>query len=214
MGASAAINLSYVGQGPSGGGQIIADQTSGPKSKSLYGYGTLVAGSDATTATVNFIDGTQSLGKQVVLSLQSVDAPITYQGTANTAFYHSVFADSQLTVGQSLTIAGFTNAGNNVTATVTFVLNDRFGVTNSGSVAETNPAATAVWTIGGVPVWITAFYAGNSAGASTTADALFASGTNRFTASAVSATKWVLNYPTVTTSGVTINFGCVVAFSA
>ena len=214
MGASAAITLSYIGQGPSGQGQIIADQTSGPKSKTLYGYGTLVSGSDATTATVNFIDGTQTLGTTIVLPLQSVEAAQTYKGAVNTALYHSVGADSALAVGDTVVIAGFGTAANNQTAAVVTVVEaNRFGVVNSTAVAETNPAATASDSKGGTPVWVQVFYSGVS-GSSTTADALFQSGTNKFTASAVSNKTFLLNYPTVTTAGVTINFGCVIAFSS
>ena len=215
MGASAAINLSYVGQGPSGGGQIIADQTSGPKAKTLYGYGTLVSGSDATTAQVNWIDGTQSMGQTIVLPVQSVEAAQTYKGVANTALYHSVFADGALTTADSVIIAGFTTAANNqaTAQAVTFVENNRFGIANSTAVAETNPAATATLNRGGTPIWVQTFYSGISAG-STTADALFVLGTNHFQPSLVDSKKFVLNYPTVTTSGVTINFGVVVAFSS
>ena len=213
MGASAAINLSYVGQGPSGGGQIIADQTSGPKSKSLYAYGQLVSGSDATTATVNFIDGTQSLGQVIVTSLQSVAAPVTLNGVANQAFYAGNKGASAFQVGQSAVIAGFATSANNVTATVNVVTATGFYVTNASSVAETNPAATASVTVGGVPIFVNVFYSGISAG-STTADALFVLGTNHFQASLVDSKKFVLNYPTVTTSGVAINFGAVIAFSS
>ena len=48
--ATTSINLSYIGQGPSAGGQNIADQTSGPKAKTLYGYGALVATSGTWTS--------------------------------------------------------------------------------------------------------------------------------------------------------------------
>jgi hypothetical protein len=128
MGASAAVNLSYIGQGPSASGQIIADSTSGPKAKTLYGYGTIVSGSDAVSVVVNFIDGTSTLAK--------------------------------------------------------------------------------------TPVWVNLFYAGNSSDSSTAA-ALFQSGTNKLSLGAISgASSFVVNYPTVTTSGVSISFGAVIAFSS
>lgn len=216
MGASAAINLKYVGNGPSGGSQTISDITGGPKAKTLYGYGTLVSGSDATTAPVNFIDGVQKLGKPLLLSLQSVEAPATYQGVANIAWYHSVQADSQFAVGDKPIIAGFTNSGNNLAAgsevAISFVRADAIGIVNASSVAETNPAATASLNKGGVPVWVEVFPSGIAG--SSTADALFVLGTNHFQASLVTNTGFVLNYPTVTTSGVTINFGAVIAFSS
>lgn len=214
MGASAAVNLSYLGNGPSGGGQIIADQTSGPKAKTLYAVGTLLSGNDATTAAVNFIDGTQSLGKQVLLQLQSVDAPVTYQGTANVAFYHSTGADSQLAVGTSVTIAGFTTSANNVTASVLFVTASSFGVSNASSAAEVNPAATATWTVGGIPAFVNVFL---SPGGIDSAAAVLLIGAKPMYASAITAKGFTLNYATITTSGTAgapITFGCVIAFSA
>ena len=215
MGASASINLKYVGQGPSGGGQIIADQTSGPKAKTLYAYGTLVSGSNATTAPVNFIDGVQSLGKTFVLPLWKVAVNAT---TSTYADYYSVGADSQIAVGDTVAVAGFTNSGNNVTnLSVSKVFGDHFTASNSGVVAETNPAATASDTQGGLPVWVDVFYAGNPGGLdSSTAAALFAMGgtAGYLEPSSVTTTGFTLNYPTVTTSGVTIQFGAVIAFSS
>lgn len=205
--------LSYIGSGPTGGGQIINSGLGGPLSKQLWGVATIINDTTAsgTTCPIGYIDGTQSLGKQVVLQLQSVDAPVTYLGTANTAMYHSVGADSQLTVGQSVIIAGFTTSANNVTATVTFVLNDRFGVTNASSVAEINPAGTAKWTIGGTPFLVQCYLAqgtGDSAAAVTlaAAKALFAT--------TVTDTGFVLNFPTLTTAAAQITVGCVLNFSA
>src|SRR5208337_883694 len=149
------FNLSYIGNGPTGSGQIISDATPGPKSKTLYGYGVLKAatstGTTITSSNVGWIDGVQTLGKTIVLQVQSVDAPITYLGTANVAFYHSVQGDGQVAVGDSVTIAGFATVANNTTATVLYVITGAIGVSNSSSVAETNPAATLVLTKGGVP---------------------------------------------------------------
>lgn len=65
--AQAVVNLKYIGQGPSGSGQVFAGNDPGPASKTLYAYGTLVASSGTfcteTAATVNFIDGTATLPK-------------------------------------------------------------------------------------------------------------------------------------------------------
>ena len=212
MGASAAITLSYIGNGATAGGQAIADQTSGPKAKTLYAYGTLVSGSDATTAAVNFIDGTQGFGQTVRLSVQSVAAPVTLAGVANQAFYASVSGVNSLATGQSVTISGFATSANNVTATVNTLTSTGFYVTNSSAVAETNAAGTAVQTKSGIPAWVNVFYSAKSTDSSTAAG-VFATGTNHFQASAVTATGFTLNYPTVTTSGVTIGFGAVIAFS-
>lgn len=128
MAASAAVNLSYIGNGPTASNQVISDGTPGAKGKSLYAYGTIVSGSDATGVVVNFIDGTSVLKA--------------------------------------------------------------------------------------VPVWVNLFYAGNSADSSTAA-ALFAAGTNKLSLAKVNgASTFTVNYPTVTTSGVTISFGAVIAFSS
>jgi len=55
-----AVNLSYVGQGPTGNGQTIADQRSGPIAKQLVGFGTATLDGSLTTFDVNFIDGTKT----------------------------------------------------------------------------------------------------------------------------------------------------------
>lgn len=215
MSLGPAINLSYVGVGPTGIGQIVADQTSGPKSKTLYGFGVLTNGNTTTAATqqaVGFIDGIQSLGKTVVLQFQSVAAPVTYQGTANTALYSSTQADSQLAVGQSIVIAGFTNAGNNGTFTITFITASSIGVTNSSAVAETNPAATGSVSVGGVPVFVDVFVAGNSADTAAAVAAALAS--PGIFASAVSNTGFTLNYSAFATTAQTVHFGAVIAFSS
>lgn len=123
MGASAAVNLSYIGTGPAKSGQVIADNEGGAKAKTLYGYGTIVSGSDATTVTVNFIDGTETL-----------------------------------------------------------------------------PA---------VPALVSVFRRGDS-GDSATASII---NTIALLPSAVDNTKFVVNYPTVTTSGVKLSFGAIIAFS-
>src|SRR5208282_3409776 len=123
MTAAPSLNLSYIGDGPTGSNQTIYDGTPGPKSKTLYAYGVATNGNTTTAANaapVGYIDGVQTLGKTIVLQLQSVDAPITYLGTANTAFYHSVQGCGQIKVGDSITTAGFTNGGNNATNTVTY----------------------------------------------------------------------------------------------
>jgi len=211
--AAPSLNLSYVGVGPSGIGQTVADLTAGPKSKTLYAYGVATNGNTTTAANaapVGYIDGVQSLGKTVVLQFQSVDAPVTYQGTANTAFYHSTQADSQLAVGQSITTAGFTNSGNNATNTITFILADRIGVTNASAVAEVNPAGTGSVSVGGVPISVDVFISGNSA--DTAADLAVASAA--FFPSAVSNTGFTLNWAALATTARTIHFGAVIAFSS
>ena len=209
MGASALIKLSYLGNGPSGSGQIISDATPGPKSKTLYGYGTLISGSDATTAAVGFVDGVATLGQTIVIPIWQVDAS---DGT--NSVYHSVGADSSLGNGDLVTVLGCSVAANNVTAAVVSnVGSDRFSAVNASGTAETGlTQASAKVNRGGIPAWVNVFYAAASTDSSTAAG-VFATGAGHFQASAVTATGFTLNYPTVTTSGVTINFGCVIAFS-
>lgn len=211
--AAPSLNLSYVGNGPTGGNQIIADLTGGPKAKTLYGYGVAANGNTTTAANsapVGFIDGVQSLGKQVILQLQSVDAPITYLGTANTAFYHSVQGDGQVKIGDSVVIAGFTNSGNNGTFTVTYVITGAVGVTNSGSIAEVNPAGSLSDVTAATPVWVDVFIAGNS---SDTAAVLAVAAGDLF-ASNVTNTGFTLNWAALATTAQTFHFGAIIAFSS
>lgn len=216
------INLTYIGQpGTSaGGGQIIADQTSGPKAKTLYAYGNLVASSGTWysytgTVAVNFIDGVQTFGKQIILQLQSVTAPATINGTANQAIYSSTGGDGQIKVNDSVVIAGFTNSGNNGTFTVNAVSSTGIQVTNSSSVAETNPAGTLSDVQGGIPVWVQLFYAGNSAD-SATAAANFETGAwvvrPAFDIQATSFQTYLNT--SLGTTGVSVTLGAVIAFSS
>lgn len=213
MGASAAVNLSYIGAGPTAGQQIIADVNSGPRGKTLYGYGTIVSGSDATTVRVNYIDGVQTLGSAFTIGLTRVAVNAT---TSTYADYYSNGPVSRMRVGDTVGVVGFTNSGNNVTnLAVSQVFTDHFSASNSGVVAETNNAATVTDATAATPTWVNLFYAGNPADSSTAA-ALFAkAGTaGYFGISNVNSTGFTVNYPTVTTSGVTISFGAVLAFSS
>lgn len=215
--ANPIVNLTYIGQpgASAAGGQVIADQTSGPKAKTLYAYGTLVASSSTfsttTAATVNFIDGVQTFGVTSVLALQSVTAPATINGTANTAIYSTVYGVNKIHVGDSVVIAGFTNSGNNGTFTVTEVTSSGFYVVNSSSVAETNPAATVSDTQNAIPAWVDVFYAGSN-GDSAAAAAIMATATVAPTG--VVATSFQLHYPSLATTGATVTIGAIIAFSS
>ena len=215
------INLSYIGQ-PSTpqGGMVVADQTSGPKAKTLYAYGNLVASSGSWysytgTVAVNFIDGVQTFGKTVVLQIQSVTNPVTINGTANQVIYSSVFGDNQVLVGDSVTIAGFTNSGNNGTFTVNVVTSTGIQVTNSSAVAETNPAATLSDVLNAVPVWVNLFYAGNSNDSSTAA-ANFETGSWVIRpAYDIQGTSFQTYLNTsLGTTGVSVRLGAIIAFSS
>lgn len=210
--AAPAITLSYIGQ-PSvpGGGQIIADQTSGPKAKTLYAYGVATNGNTTTganSAPVYFIDGVQSFGKTVVLPIQKV--VIDTSVFTNGADYYSVGGTGQVKVGDSVTIAGFTNSGNNLTTTVAAVTSSYITVTNSGAVTETNPAASLTDVVAAVPISVDAFISGSNA--DTAADLAVASAA--FFPSGLSATGFTLNWAALATTARTIHFGAIIAFSS
>jgi len=216
--AAPSLNLSYIGQGPTAGGQVIADQTSAPKSKTLYGYGIAANGNTtaaANAAPVGFIDGVQSLAKTLVLSIQSCGAATTApDGTAHCVPYYSVQGCGQVAVGDTVTVAGFANANNNistaaavhgVTSSAIYVYNANY----ASVTAETNPAATLTDTTGGVPIAVNVFVSGNSAD---TAAVLAAA--NPVWASTVTSTGFILNWTALTTTAQTFHFGAVIEFSS
>jgi hypothetical protein len=213
MTAAPSLNLSYIGNGPTGANQSIAQGTSGPVAKTLYAYGVATNGNTTTAANaapVGFIDGVQSLGKTIVLQFQSVGAPASYQGTANQAYYASVQGVGQLQVGQSITFAGFSNSGNNTTATINYVTGSGVYVTNSSSVAETNPAATGTVQVSSVPIFVDVFISGNSA--DTAGDLAVAAAA--FYPSSLSSTGFTLNWAALATTARTIHFGAIIGFSS
>jgi len=121
---------------------------SGSQSRVLTGIATFIGDGAATTSTLNWIDGVQKPFQTIqLLPVLSVTAPATIGGVANQAVYSGVGAYGQLKVGQSVTFAGFTNAGNNGTFTINALTTSTIQVTNSGSVVETNPAATVAFNI-------------------------------------------------------------------
>jgi len=230
-------NLSYIGQPkPAGAGQIVANNNGGPLGRTMVGLATIVLDGGTASGTVNFIDGSASFGKQIVLPLQSVDAGLfttssltltavaassggnaVYTGTitggaanafvgyyftvtgfvnasnngvfiavastattvtlananaiaethagavqGGTAAYHSTSADSSIIVGDSVTIAGFTNSGNNGTFTVIATSASTVTVNNLASVVETNPAATLNDVQNGTPVAVAVSVSGGT----------------------------------------------------
>lgn len=209
--AHSVVNLSYIGQPSSpAGGQIVADQTSGPKARSLYAYGTIVNGSSTfcteTSTTVNFIDGVQAFGKTFVLPINKV----AIDATTNTyADYYTVGGALQARVGDSVTVAGCSTSANNGTFTVEAVSSSYIVLNNSSAVAETEVGATAVDNQTNIPVFVDVFYAGNSNDSSTTATA-----SSSFWPSDVTATGFNLFHNSFTTTGVTVTFGAIIAFSS
>jgi hypothetical protein len=228
--AISTVNLTYIGQplGAAAGGQIYANSNPGPLSRTLTGLATIVLDGATATGTINYIDGTQTFGKTIILPVQSVSASTgttgslvltavatssggnaVYTGTitngasnglvgfyftvagftnpnnngvfiavastattltlanpnavaatqaataqAGFAVYNSVFGDGQVRAGDSVTIAGFTNAANNGTFTVISAGSSSVTVNNLAAVAETNPAATLSDTTNATPLAI------------------------------------------------------------
>jgi hypothetical protein len=143
------VNVQWYGQTSIAQGQIYGNNASGPQNEVLIGIGTAILDGALTTFQLNWIDGVQVPFKTtVVLSLSSVAAPATIGGVANQAVYSGVGAYGQLRVGQSIVIAGFTNAGNNGTFTINALTTSTIQVTNASSVAETNPQASLSFNYG------------------------------------------------------------------
>jgi len=151
--AIAAANLQYLGQpSPAAQGQIVNSGLGGPLSEALTGIATFVGDGASTTATLNWIDGVQKIFQRplVVIPVLAVTAPATIGGVANQAVYSGVGSFGQFNVGQSITFAGFSNAGNNGTFVINARSTNSVQVTNSSSVAESNPQATGAVSFGAV----------------------------------------------------------------
>lgn len=139
-----AVNLTYVGQGATAGGQEIANYGPGPLAKEVVGYGTATLDGSSTSFVVNFIDGNQNLA-QTPKILQLLSATAASGG--NTILTTSGPA-TQVALGTSITTAGFTNSANNGTFTVKAVSTNTITVNNGSAVAETNPSATLTYQYG------------------------------------------------------------------
>src|SRR6266576_4633475 len=154
--ANTAINMNAAGNGYLGvpaiavaQGQIYNQGTASSLGSVLTGIGTSTTDNSGAAITLNFIDGTQSLGQyNVVVSLQSATAAATINGVANQVQYSGVGAMGQFKVGQTFVTAGFSNSGNNASSTITAVTSSYVQVTNSGGVSETNYSATGTVTVG------------------------------------------------------------------
>ncbi len=151
--AIAAVNLAYLGQ-PSvaAQGQIVNNGLGGPLSETLTGIGTAILDGSSTSFTLNWIDGVQKIFQRplVVIPVLSVTAPATLGGVANQAVYSGVGSFSQFSKGQTITFAGFSNAGNNGAFVINLVSTSSVTVTNASSVAESNPQATGAVSFGAV----------------------------------------------------------------
>lgn len=152
------LNVNWYGPALAQGQLQSQGGISGAQSRAMVGIATVTLDGAATTATINWIDGVQKPFQTIqLLPVLSVTAPATIGGVANQAVYSGVGAYGQLKVGQSVTFAGFTNAGNNGVFTITGLTTSTIQVTNSGSVVETNPAATVAFNIATGALVATAF---------------------------------------------------------
>ena len=139
-----AVNVTWFGNTLAQGQTQAQGGISGSQSRVLTGIATFTgnAGTD-TTGTVNWIDGVQKPFQTIqFLPVLSAAAPVTINGVTNQAVYSGVGSYGQLKVGQSITIAGFATAGNNLTTTIVALTTSTIQVTNASAAAETNPAAT------------------------------------------------------------------------
>ena len=153
--AISTVNLSYIGQPkPAAGGQILSNGTPGPLSRTLVGLATIVLDGATTTGTINYIDGTQTFGKTIILPVQSVAAST---GTTASFVLTSVAASSggnavytgtitggasNAFVGFTFTVAGFTNPANNGVFTAVASTATTLTLNNPNATAETH-AGTA-----------------------------------------------------------------------
>jgi hypothetical protein len=138
--AITAANLVYIGQPTSPAqGVIAASNDSGLLGKQNMGIATFTGDGASTTATVNWIDGVQKVFQQTAYApVNAATAAATIGGVANQTIYSGVGAYGQFRVGQTLVVAGFSNAGNNGSFPITAITTSTIQVTNSGGVAETN----------------------------------------------------------------------------
>lgn len=141
-----AVNIQFLDQPGTGAqGQVAAMGVSGRYAKRMIGVGTATLDGSLTAFTINFIDGAQKLfNSSTSLSVGSVAAPATIGGVANQAVYTSVGPVGALRVGQTITFAGFSNSGNNGSFTINALTTSTIQVTNSSSVAESNPQGSGL----------------------------------------------------------------------
>lgn len=143
-------NLSYIGQGPTGGNQINAQSgLSGPAAKSLSAYAQLKGDGAATTVTLNFIDGVQGFGRTTVLSFTAAAAAVSGNTT-----YTTLTGTSPQMVGASVLIAGFATGANNGTFTIQSVGTGFIVVNNASGVLESNPAGVGTVNISSIPAFV------------------------------------------------------------
>src|SRR6266478_1350846 len=164
--AIAAVNLSYLGQPSSPAqGQIVNSGLGGPLSETLTGIGTAILDGAATSFTLNWIDGVQKIFQRPlsIIPVLAVTAPATIGGVANQAVYSGVGSFGQFSKGQTITFAGFSNAGNNGAFVINAVSSSSVTVTNASSVAESNPQATGAVNFGAVLPVAQGFRSGVSA---------------------------------------------------
>lgn len=143
--------LAPVGPATAQGQSLSSGGAAGFESRKLYLMGTATLDGAATAFTANYIDGAQKLFQRIVnISASNVTAPATIGGVANQSIVSGVGAFGALSVGQSVVISGFANAGNNGTFTVNALTTSSIQITNAGAVAESNaPSGNVQANLGG-----------------------------------------------------------------
>src|ERR1700720_2243508 len=92
--ATSATNMQVLTSGAGAQGQLYSQGgVSGFQSKNVYGLSTITLDGALTTATVNFIDGTQKwFQRNINIAATGVTAPATIGGVANQSIISGVGA--------------------------------------------------------------------------------------------------------------------------
>jgi hypothetical protein len=112
--AITAVNASYRTQGPTGSGQILADNSSSSSEVALVYTGLVTLDGTSTTFTLNFIDGTKTLSftptavtADVVGGTQVATSTVNVSTTTPTTTGVTVNLSAAGTSGNTILIAGF-----------------------------------------------------------------------------------------------------------
>jgi hypothetical protein len=126
----------------SGGNAVYTGTITGGAANALVGFQFTVAGFVGASNNGTFIAVASTATTLTLANANAIAETHAATAQAGIAQYNSVFGDGQVQIGDTVVIAGFTNAGNNGTFTVTAVGSSSVTVNNLAAVAETNPAAT------------------------------------------------------------------------
>lgn len=147
-------NLAYIGQpSAAAAGQMLANNNGGPLGRTLTGTASIVLDGATASGTVNFINGSATFGKQIVLPIQSVDASLnttssfTLTAVAASSGGNAVYTGtitggaSNAFVGYYFTVTGFVNSVNNGVWIATASSATTLTLANPNAIAETHAGA-------------------------------------------------------------------------